>query len=459
MLPRPERRRSRALVRARWHPAAGRSAYLKRNLVHGAFAAVLVVGVLIGARFPVTVRGDADSPELRVGSLSFPGLAGSVPVAAVTRLDAGAFPLVARASALEAGTAGTSNAQVATSVFGRTTLGSAGANAGGVPGGAPTPIAAANSGSNEGGAGARNQEQLSLYYRHQVQEGDTVGSIAAKYGIDAKYILWNNIDIISDEQLLPVGITLQVPSVEGILHSVRVDETLTDIATQYDAKAPEIIAFPANGLANPNMLREGSIILVPGGRVVPKPAPSLRPVAPPRAPSAESTPEPAATPGAASAAGGTPGAAPPAATPPRSAAVPRASATPAAATNRAAAAGQPAFIWPVVNVITSYFGPSHPLGIDINAPYVPVLASAAGQVVFAGGDPCCSYGYNVVIRHDGGFETRYAHLSKFAVSLGQWVEQGQSLGTSGSTGRSTGAHVHFELTKNGVIQNPMLYMP
>ncbi|HRC62551.1 MAG TPA: M23 family metallopeptidase [Dehalococcoidia bacterium] len=113
----------------------------------------------------------------------------------------------------------------------------------------------------------------------------------------------------------------------------------------------------------------------------------------------------------------------------------------------------------MVNSITSYFGPSHPLGIDIEAPYVPVVASRAGQVVFVGGDPCCSYGLYVIIRHDGEYETRYAHLSQFSVQLGQWVDAGQQIGISGSTGRSTGAHLHFEVIYNGSVINPLTVLP
>ena len=109
--------------------------------------------------------------------------------------------------------------------------------------------------------------------------------------------------------------------------------------------------------------------------------------------------------------------------------------------------------------ITSYFGPSHPRGIDIGVSHVPVRAAAAGEVVFAGGDPCCSYGYYVVIRHSDGYETLYAHLSRFDVTSGQRVERGQVLGISGNTGLSTGPHLHFELRRNGNVLNPLLFLP
>ena len=117
------------------------------------------------------------------------------------------------------------------------------------------------------------------------------------------------------------------------------------------------------------------------------------------------------------------------------------------------------FIWPVVDQVTSPFSNWHPLGIDISAPYVPVAASAAGRVIFAGGDPCCSYGLYVEVDHGDGYETLYAHLSAIHVQLNQWVERGQLMGVSGTTGRSTGAHLHFELKRNGITQNPLLFLP
>jgi LysM repeat protein len=263
---------------------------------------------------------------------------------------------------------------------------------------------------------SRTQEPILKYYQYQVQPGDTVNIIAQRSGIDPKYILWNNIDIISNEHVLTVGDILQIPAVEGVLHPVRIGDTLSGIAAQYDAKVADIIAFPGNGLSNPGDLKEGSIILVPGGKIVERVAPTLRP-----------TPAPQAA----------------------------AASTPASGSVSAPSIWQ----WPVINNVTSYFGPDHPLGIDIEAPYVPVVASRAGQVVFVGGDSCCSYGNYIIIRHDSVYETRYAHLSQFSVQLGQWVDQGQVIGVSGSTGRSTGAHLHFEIIQNGSVINPLALLP
>ena len=374
-----------------------------RIVLHGMVAAVLLAFTLLGAQFPSQTA--PASSALLAASFTLPGLAASAPTATVTRLESPAVPLTVSTNTVRQYAllrVANDSAAAPTS----TTLATAA-----VGGAAETVVA------------ARVQEQLPLFYRYEIQNGDTVSGIATRFGIDSRYILWNNIDIISDHHLLTVGKNLQIPSVEGIVHQVKVGETISDIAVQYDAKASDVIGFPPNGLANnPNLLVDGSTIVVPGGRVVPKPAPSLRP-------------QLAAAPAA------------PAAAPASNALT---------AGRRVSPAG---FVWPLTGNITSFYGPSHPLGIDIEAPYVPVVVAKSGQVVFAGGDPCCSYGLNIVVRHDGGYETRYAHLSQISVKLSQWLDAGQVLGVSGATGNSTGAHLHFEVILNGLIQNPMAVLP
>ena len=120
------------------------------------------------------------------------------------------------------------------------------------------------------------------------------------------------------------------------------------------------------------------------------------------------------------------------------------------------------FGWPAFGPISSYFGPGHPLGIDIDqfsTPRAPVVASAAGVVAFAGGDPCCGYGYWVEIDHGNGYTTRYAHFSAWpAVRPGQWVNAGDLLGYNGRTGYATGYHVHFEIRRNGTPVNPCAWL-
>lgn len=116
--------------------------------------------------------------------------------------------------------------------------------------------------------------------------------------------------------------------------------------------------------------------------------------------------------------------------------------------------------WPISGRITSGYGKRwgrmH-TGIDIDAyKGQPVGAAAAGVVTGAGWDG--GYGKMVTVRHSNGLVTRYAHLSKIEVSVGQSVERGDLLGLAGSTGRSTGTHVHFEVLSGGSFQNPMKFL-
>ncbi|HEX9820533.1 MAG TPA: LysM peptidoglycan-binding domain-containing protein, partial [Methylomirabilota bacterium] len=291
-------------------------------LAHGGVAIALLALIVFIGFFPRTVRSATPPPLLRASLISMPGLSGAAAAVPVTTLEAAPVPLTVVAPPV-------ASADVIAAEDGTPTL-------------LATLAAARETSEDDDLEPGRASEQLPLFYRYEVEPGDTVSTIAARFGIASDYILWNNIDIISDEDLLAVGQQIQVPSVEGIIHNVRVDETLTEIADLYDADVADILAFAANGLANADLLKEGTTILVPGGHVVPPPAPAIRPAA---VASQESTTPPVVT-GAPSAFG---------------------------------------FVGPVVGLITSDFGPSHPLGIDINAQYVPIVAAASGQVVFAGG--------------------------------------------------------------------------
>ena len=123
------------------------------------------------------------------------------------------------------------------------------------------------------------------------------------------------------------------------------------------------------------------------------------------------------------------------------------------------ARGAAKLTWPAAGPITSYYGPSHPLGIDVGQWQGSILAATPGMVVWAGGDPCCGYGRYVVIKSSDGIETLYAHLETLAVRKGQKVRQGQSLGRVGCTGHCSGPHLHFEVYDNGRRQDPMRYLP
>ncbi len=117
----------------------------------------------------------------------------------------------------------------------------------------------------------------------------------------------------------------------------------------------------------------------------------------------------------------------------------------------------PNFIAPVHGYISTYFSRFHP-AIDIPNPLgSPVIASSDGEIVFASWTNS-GHGNLVVIRHNSGFETLYAHLSMIGVKVGQKVTQGEIIGLVGSTGDSTGPHLHFEIHENGIALNPLKYI-
>jgi murein DD-endopeptidase MepM/ murein hydrolase activator NlpD len=124
-------------------------------------------------------------------------------------------------------------------------------------------------------------------------------------------------------------------------------------------------------------------------------------------------------------------------------------------------------LWPTTsNLITSYFGYRvHPIygttrfhsGIDIGAPYgAPIYAAESGRVILA--SYYDGYGNCIIIDHGDGVSTLYAHCSSIIVKVGQYVSKGQIIGYVGSTGNSTGPHLHFEVRINGNPVNPFNYL-
>lgn len=117
------------------------------------------------------------------------------------------------------------------------------------------------------------------------------------------------------------------------------------------------------------------------------------------------------------------------------------------------------FIWPVAGRrLTTRFSRRHD-GIDIGVSYVAVSAAADGEVVFAGGNSRSGYGRYIEVQHADGYLTRYAHLSRLSVRVGDRVVQGEVIATSGDTGYSTGPHLHFELHLDGSAVDPLRYLP
>ena len=257
--------------------------------------------------------------------------------------------------------------------------------------------------------------------QYTVQSGDTVSGIANEFDVSADSILWANPKLEDNPDMLSLGQVLNIPPVSGVLYTVASGDTVQKIADKFkSAKVPasklvdNIVNFEFNQehheLKAPDYaLTVGQFLMVPDGN-----KPYI-----PRTVTAYNGPIPAT-----------------------------------------AARGTGNFGWPVSGRITQGFWSHHP-GIDIGAPKgTSVYAADSGYVVVAGWDQeRISYGFMILINHGNGYVTRYAHLSAFAVEVGDSVKKGQLIGRVGSTGNSTGPHLHFEIIKDGVRRNPFNYLP
>jgi murein DD-endopeptidase MepM/ murein hydrolase activator NlpD len=116
------------------------------------------------------------------------------------------------------------------------------------------------------------------------------------------------------------------------------------------------------------------------------------------------------------------------------------------------------FYWPTSGVLTQGYWYGH-RAIDIGASVGTAVAAADGGYVSFTGWTDVGYGYLIVVDHANGYQTYYAHLSNIFVSEGETVYAGQVIGAVGSTGNSTGPHLHFEIRYNGYPTNPLIYLP
>lgn len=258
---------------------------------------------------------------------------------------------------------------------------------------------------------------------HVVQQGDTVGAIAMKYGISVNTILWAN--GLTARSILKLGQELTVLPVSGVLHEVKRGETLGAIAKKYDSDVDKILA--ANLVSSPTAVQIGTRLVIPDGRPI---------TAAPPAPTRPTAPAPT--------------------TPPRLGDVRDILRPPEEAPPSRPVDGVE-LVWPTVQKrINQYYKWNH-TGLDINGTLKDATyAVDAGIVTFAGWNSS-GYGNMILIDHGNGMLTRYAHHSKMYVKVGDQVEKGQSIGMVGSTGRSTGPHLHFEIYMNGRRVNPLEY--
>ncbi len=233
--------------------------------------------------------------------------------------------------------------------------------------------------------------EISVYV---VREGDTLSQIAQMFDISSKTILWAN-DISNPSKIRP-GDSLLILPITGVRHVVKKGDTIASIAKKYEGDVDDILAY--NQLASANDVSVGDTIVVPGGTIA-TPAPAKK-------------------------------------------------TAPSYAGSRIVATGNGSsgYTHPLPGAVRTQ-GLHGYNGVDYGAPAgTPIYAAADGEVIVAknsgwnGG-----YGLYVVVKHANGTQTLYAHNSRNAVAVGEVVSAGQVIGYVGSTGKSTGNHLHFEV--------------
>ncbi len=234
---------------------------------------------------------------------------------------------------------------------------------------------------------------------HVVQNGDTLSKIAGSYGLRLDTLVsYNN---IQNARRMQLGEYILIPDRDGILYRVESNDSLNEIASTYDVPVTTIL--DANNLKT-NELNSGAVLFIPEATMGDK---ELR-----------------------------------------------------------LALGE-LFRLPTYGRISSHFGYRNDpftgirafhYGVDIaNSLNTPIVAANSGYVAFVGSNER-SYGKYVIIKHDNEFQTLYAHFNDITVSRGEYVQIGQTLGYMGSSGRSTGPHLHFSIIRRGTFVNPSDYI-
>jgi LysM repeat protein len=257
---------------------------------------------------------------------------------------------------------------------------------------------------------------------YSVKSGDALFSIAKQYDIKPETLLWANYDILQDNpDSLRVGQVFKIPPTDGVYYQFQDGDTLESVADKFGATVDDILNWPGNDLdlSNP-VVKVGSYVMIPGGE-----RESVQWIIPTVARGSSGT---------ASVNGTACGSGP---------------------------VGSGAFIWPTTEhwVSGNDYWSGH-LGIDIAASLgSPVWAADAGVVTMAQGGWNYGYGNVVMIDHGNGYVTLYGHLSQINVVACEGVSAGTLIGLAGSTGNSTGAHLHFEVRLNGGFVNPHYVLP
>ena len=256
---------------------------------------------------------------------------------------------------------------------------------------------------------------------YTVSMGDSLFGIAKQFEVEPESVLWANSDTLNDDpHLISVGVKLKIPPVDGILYQWKEGDKLDVVAAKYHSSVEDILLYPGNDLDMTNpVIEPGTLLMIPDG---------YRPLTPWVIPISAGN----------------------------DAGVTAQIAGPGSCTPSGGYVGTYSFIWP-----TPYFGQvsgndywSGHQAIDAQCfQGDSIFASDSGVVIYAG--PISGgYGNMIAIDHQNGYLTLYAHLNGFNVACGQSVSQGTVIGFCGSTGNSTGAHLHFEVRQNGGFVNP-----
>jgi LysM repeat protein len=264
---------------------------------------------------------------------------------------------------------------------------------------------------------------------YTVEEGDSLFAIAESFDLEPETLLWSNFDTLKDNpHLLKPAMVLNILPEDGVYHQWKEGDSLGKIAAEFKVNQDAILSYPGNHFdlaavtRNPSAVEPGTWVIVPGGQR------AIKDWGPPTI--SRSNPASAAYYG--------PG---------------------HCGKIASGAIGTGSFVWPTASRTISGYGYSgiH-RAIDIGGSIGDaVFASDSGVVVYAG-TTYSGYGNLIVIDHGNGYQTAYAHLNSFNVGCGQSVGKGQVIAGLGSTGNSTGPHLHFELSFSGTKPNPLGYL-
>lgn len=250
---------------------------------------------------------------------------------------------------------------------------------------------------------------------HTVQDGETISSIAQRYGLQPTTVMWEN--DLTEKAVLKPGQELRILPVDGIRHKVARGENIFTVGKKYgldENQVQMIIDYPFNEFLNDETfeLATGQFLMIPEGVKPDTPATSL----------------------------------------------PRTRVAPVLTPDAGSVTALGSFVWPASGQISQGYRFYHK-AVDIsNRGGGPILAADSGTVVVAGWIDNSGYGNRIMIDHGNGFVTLYAHLSVVQVQVGQRVNRRDVIGQMGSTGRSTGTHLHFEIRRGSVLDNPLSYL-